>query len=164
MFLLKTYRLLITLIKSVWLRRVSFHMTTEIKYSNPVPVAVALVPYQGKLVGIRRGIEPRKGQVALPGGFINSGETFNQALSRELFEETGIKIDDKKWKLFHIGDSLQSNRILIFGLATEIDNIDLGFKSSETQEVILLDDKSSLAFPLHEESVKKYFSMFVEQN
>ena len=35
-------------------------------YSNPVPVAVALVPYNNCLVGIRRGIEPRKGQLAFP--------------------------------------------------------------------------------------------------
>lgn len=39
-------------------------------FSNPVPVAVAIVPFDGKLIGIRRGIEPRKGQVALPGGYI----------------------------------------------------------------------------------------------
>lgn len=37
-------------------------------FSNPVPVAVALVPFDGQLVGIRRGIEPKKGQIAFPGG------------------------------------------------------------------------------------------------
>lgn len=77
-------------------------------FSNPVPVAVAIVPYKNKLVGIRRGIEPRKGQIAFPGGYINSGETFQQALSRELFEETGLTVSEDAWEVFHIGDSLQS--------------------------------------------------------
>lgn len=128
-------------------------------FSNPVPVAVAMVPYQGQLIGIRRGIEPRKGQVAFPGGFINSGETFHQALSRELFEETGIKVPEGAWELFHVGDSLQSNRLLIFGVCRAlIQNVDFGFKNEETQEVILIDAQTALAFPLHLEAREKYLN------
>lgn len=126
-------------------------------YSNPAPVAVALVPYKNKLIGIRRGIEPRKGQIAFAGGYINSGETFTQALSRELFEETGIKIDKDQWTLFRVGDSLQSNRILIFGIAPEVHSVDLNFKTEETQEVVLIEPDTPLAFPLHEEAREQYF-------
>lgn len=54
------------------------------------------------------------GQVAFPGGYINTGETFQQPLSREFLEETGVKVPENSWRVFHIGDSLQSNRILIF--------------------------------------------------
>ena len=126
-------------------------------FSNPVPVAVAIVPYQNKLIGIRRGIEPKKGLVAFPGGYINSGETFNQALSRELFEETGISLSPEVWRVFHIGDSLLSNRILIFGVCESIIEADLNFKSEETQEVLLLDGKSDLAFPLHNDVKIKFF-------
>lgn len=128
-------------------------------FSNPVPVAVALIPYKNKLVGIRRGIEPRKGQVALPGGYINSGETFNQALSREALEETGLEIAPDGWQVFHVGDSLQSDRILIFGLCKEIQSVDLRFKSEETQEVLLVDSAAALAFPLHDEAKNKFFSL-----
>lgn len=35
-------------------------------FSNPVPIAVALVAFDNKLVGIRREIEPRKGHIAFP--------------------------------------------------------------------------------------------------
>lgn len=128
-------------------------------FSNPVPVAVALVPYKGKLVGIRRGIEPRKGQIAFPGGYINSGETFQQALSRELYEETGVIVSETSWKVFHIGDSLQSNRILIFGICDGVHEIDFNFKSGETQEVLLVEPTTPLAFPLHDEVKNKFNSM-----
>jgi ADP-ribose pyrophosphatase YjhB (NUDIX family) len=128
-------------------------------FSNPVPVAVAIVPYQNKLIGIRRGIEPRKGQVAFPGGYINTGETFHQALSRELFEETGIKVSEDSWEVFHIGDSLQSNRLLVFGLCkTAIDKVDFNFKTEETQEVLLIEATTPLAFPLHEDARNKFVS------
>ncbi|MFV0540252.1 MAG: NUDIX hydrolase [Aestuariibaculum sp.] len=42
---------------------------------------------------IKRKYEPFKGQWALPGGFINIEESLEAAVERELFEETGIKIN-----------------------------------------------------------------------
>jgi ADP-ribose pyrophosphatase YjhB (NUDIX family) len=128
-------------------------------YSNPVPVAVALIPCDGKIVGIRRAIPPMEGALALPGGYINSGESFNQALSRECLEETGIAIDASDWRVFHVGDSLSSNRILIFGLCNSSLTKKLEFKSAETLETCLIDDATDLAFPLHKEAVLKFFSM-----
>ena len=128
-------------------------------FSNPVPVAVAIVPYKNKLVGIRRGIEPRKGGVAFPGGYINSGETFQEALSRELFEETGIKVSAESWNVFHVGDSIQSDRILIFGICKEVSDIDLNFKSEETQEVLFIESSTALTFPLHDDAKRKFFSL-----
>lgn len=128
-------------------------------FSNPVPVAVAVVPYKNKLIGIRRGIEPRIGGVAFPGGYINSGETFQEALTRELFEETGINVSTDSWNVFHVGDSIQSNRILIFGISKEVSEINLNFKSDETQEVLLIDSLTSLTFPLHDDVKNKFYRL-----
>lgn len=127
-------------------------------FSNPVPVAIAIVPFKDKLVGIRRGIEPRRGQIAFPGGYINTGETFKQALSRELYEETGIRVSDESWEIFHIGDSIQSNRILIFGICKAVNEIDLNFKSNETQSIELIEHDMALAFPLHEDARDRFYS------
>ena len=38
-------------------------------FKNPTPVVVALYPWHDGLLGIRRGIEPKRGEVCLPGGY-----------------------------------------------------------------------------------------------
>ncbi len=48
---------------------------------------------------IRRGNEPFKGKYALPGGFVEPGETIEQAATRELLEETGIEVAPEHWKI-----------------------------------------------------------------
>ncbi len=54
-------------------------------YLNPLPVAVVLLPVGAGLVVIRRNTEPRKGTLTLPGGYIDYGETWQQAAGREAF-------------------------------------------------------------------------------
>ena len=98
-------------------------------------------------------------QIAFPGGYINSGETFQQALTRELFEETGIQIPSEQWNVFHVGDSLQSNRLLVFGICKGLEDVNFEFRSDETEEVLLIDKATALGFPLHDEAKNKFFKI-----
>jgi 8-oxo-dGTP diphosphatase len=60
-------------------------------YENPVPAAcVVLIDDQQRLLLVKRKVAPKEGRWCLPGGFIECGETTEQAAIRELREETGL--------------------------------------------------------------------------
>ena len=50
----------------------------------------------GKILLIKRGIEPDRGKWALPGGLIEENETAEQCLKREMLEETGLVVEPVK--------------------------------------------------------------------
>jgi len=52
-----------------------------------------VIPSEAGVVLIRRDSEPFEGQWALPGGFVEVGETVHEAAVREAAEETGLAVE-----------------------------------------------------------------------
>jgi 8-oxo-dGTP diphosphatase len=60
---------------------------------TPKLMVDVVIPSREGIVLIRRGSEPFEGRWALPGGFVDVGETVEQAAAREAAEETGLNIE-----------------------------------------------------------------------
>lgn len=60
--------------------------------SPTLAVDIIIELKNSEIVLIRRGKEPYKGMLALPGGRVEIGETVEQAAIREAIEETGLEI------------------------------------------------------------------------
>ena len=68
-------------------------MTRRHYPSHPLVGVGGVIFKDGDVLLVKRGQPPAMGQWSLPGGLIEAGETINQALHREIFEETGVSVD-----------------------------------------------------------------------
>ena len=81
-----------------------------IEYVFGLAVRVLLTDEKGKILIIKRSTNSKTnpGKWELPGGKVDSGESFDQALLREVYEETNLKI-----KLDHVIGVCEQNLPLI---------------------------------------------------
>jgi 8-oxo-dGTP diphosphatase len=65
------------------------------KNKNPIPAVDFLIPKDddSKILLVRRKNAPFKGMLSVPGGFINEGETAEDAMRREAKEETSLFLE-----------------------------------------------------------------------
>jgi 8-oxo-dGTP diphosphatase len=67
-------------------------MSRHARPARPVLGAAAVVLQEGRVLLIRRGQPPDAGEWSIPGGAVELGESVDEALRRELREETGLEI------------------------------------------------------------------------
>jgi len=93
----------------------------RIHYDNPFPAVAILVRNQkNQLLLVKRSVEPAKGRWCLPGGFIEVGESIEEAVLRELEEETGLKGEVEGLVEFFSQTSPYYGALLIFGYRVNI--------------------------------------------
>lgn len=138
---------------------------SQITYSNPIPVAVILLPVDSGILLVRRGIEPQKGKLALPGGFIETGETWQEGGVREMKEEAGVIIQPKDVTEFMVHSANDNRLVLIFGLAKPMKSSELQpfTPTEEAPERVILNQPEELAFDLHTLAIKEWFSKSLPQ-
>ncbi|WOX07280.1 NUDIX hydrolase [Microbulbifer pacificus] len=66
----------------------------KIHYQNPRVIVGCLIHNNDRVLLCRRRFNPAAGKWALPGGFVECGETLEEAIAREVEEETGIVLDE----------------------------------------------------------------------
>jgi ADP-ribose pyrophosphatase YjhB (NUDIX family) len=90
-----------------------------IHYQNP-KVLVWCYAYWGKsLVLCRRALEPERGYWAPPAGFVEQGETLEEAAARELHEEVGLNIAPSRMALYKVVSVPHMSQIYV-GFRTEL--------------------------------------------
>lgn len=125
-------------------------------YSNPVPAACCIVSRGGHMLFVQRAVDPCKGMWSLPGGFVEVGESPEEAALRELTEETGLH----GLHVRLLGTSAQTSRIgtiLVIAYAVDAwegeliagsDAMDAGF--------FTVAERPPLAFQAHRDLIARF--------
>lgn len=127
----------------------------QMVWRNPIPVAVAIQPVRTEagtgVVVVRRDIEPARGQLALPGGYIEYGEDWRDALVRELFEETGLTAAASTVRLFDVHSAPFGGVVVIFGSLPPRPAAELPrpAPTAEASEWLVVTEPTELAFDTH---------------
>lgn len=88
-------------------------------YSNPVVGAGALVETQGRVVLVRRGVEPQAGYWSLPSGYVESDELAEEAAVRETLEETGLEVQiDDMLGVYSFGQEPPTGVLILYAAHT----------------------------------------------
>ncbi len=128
-----------------------------IHYQNPKIVAGCIPEWDDKVLLCKRAIEPRYGLWTLPAGFMENGESTEQAAIRETMEEAGAVVDiESLYSLFSIPDISQV--YMLFRGKLVDGRFAAGSESLEcrlfTEQEIPWDE---LAFPVVKETLQRYF-------
>jgi 8-oxo-dGTP diphosphatase len=136
----------------------------ETTWRNPTPVAVLLVPVRfadggpDGLIVVRRDIEPARGELCLPGGFIEFGESWIEGAVRELREETALLADPSEVDLFDVAST--QRHVLIFGIVPprDADALPASAPTDESTEWLVIRAARTVAFPSHTGAIARYFA------
>ena len=130
----------------------------HIHYQNPKVVTGCIVTWDEKILLCKRAIEPRSGYWTIPAGFMELGETLEQAALRETMEEACAEaVIDELFSVYNIPHVSQV--YVIFRAHLESAVFAPGEESLETdlfaENEIPWDD---LAFRVVSKSLERYFS------
>jgi NADH pyrophosphatase NudC (nudix superfamily) len=136
-------------------------------YMNPsAAVACFILNTSGQLLVCRRGKNPEKGTLDLPGGFVDDNETAEEAVKREIGEELQATVIESKY-LFSLPNQYEYSGLLI-------PTLDMFFacKLEDTNNLHASDDVADCFFvPLDEldpelfglKSIKKAIARFLDK-
>jgi 8-oxo-dGTP pyrophosphatase MutT (NUDIX family) len=127
-------------------------------FRNPLPVVVMLVMSNRGLIVVRRALKDGYGKLAMPGGFHNLGETWQEAGCREVSEETGVTLDPSKVKVYDVVTVQNGAVNLIFGVYDGIIVDPVFAHDTEIMEVLEVTSAIETAFPAHTDIMARYFA------
>ena len=88
------------------------------RYDHAMVVVTCFVACGRRLLWVQRNLEPKRGLWAIPGGYLESGETLAEGAARELREEAGVLLPPERLQLYMTGTITFINQVYVAFRAT----------------------------------------------
>jgi ADP-ribose pyrophosphatase YjhB (NUDIX family) len=82
-------------------------------FAGPKVLVSCFVFQRDRLLWMRRAENPQRGFWAIPAGFMELGETLEEAAARELCEETGLRLEPRALRLYSLGSITEINEVYV---------------------------------------------------
>jgi ADP-ribose pyrophosphatase YjhB (NUDIX family) len=93
-------------------------------------VVTCFVACGERLLWVQRDLEPKRGFWAIPGGYLESGETLAEGAARELHEEAGVLLPPEQLQLYMTGTITFINQVYVaFRATVEREDVNPGVES-----------------------------------
>jgi ADP-ribose pyrophosphatase YjhB (NUDIX family) len=128
-----------------------------VHYQNPKIVAGCVPEHDGRILLCRRAIEPRRGYWTIPAGFMENGETTQEAARRESIEEALAEVE--VGSLLAVVHVLHADQVHVMFRA-RLPKPEFG-AGAESLEVMLCDEQAipwqDIAFRSVDFALRRYF-------
>ena len=147
------------------LKKFECHDCSYVFYKNAAAACAAVLVHGGKILFTVRNQEPGYGKLDLPGGFIDSGETMEDGLRREVLEELGLELGTCEY-LTSFPNTYPFKGTTYYTcdqfFVCSIDHLPTSVEETEIQRYVMVNpsevDMESIAF----ESIRKGVAYYVE--
>jgi len=126
-------------------------------YRNPVPAVGVVVALDERVVLVRRRYAPRAGYWALPAGYMELGESAEEAAIREFHEETGLLVQiDHLLGVYSFGFGEGSGLVIIYAATAVGGELQAGDDATEAGTYSLDALPTPLAFRTHLQAMDRW--------
>jgi len=136
-------------------------------YHNNAAAVAVLIAVEDRYILLRRGKEPGKGLLDLPGGFVDPGESAEEACRREVMEEIGAEITDLEYSgsrpnTYPYGGITYNTCDLLFRARCGADSFIR--QEEEIQEILLLKKEEISLDGVAFESIRRFLAEELKEN
>lgn len=129
-------------------------------------VACVIIDRSGCLLSVRRALDPARGTLDLPGGFVDPLETVEEAVARELKEETGLEALSMRY-LMSLPNVYPYSGITVYTsdlfFLVEVENLEDAVAQDDAAEIVILPLAECRAEDYGLPSIRAAMSRFIAQ-